>query len=70
MCYNNMPQMLASMLKQDGVVLQQKDVLIGGHDLRSHSLDPKVRDLLQVDRLPTFAHLCDLARRAASVVSS
>jgi hypothetical protein len=44
--YNNLPKMLASMLKQDGIVMRQDDVLIGGQGLCGHSLDKNVRDLL------------------------
>ena len=56
--YNMMPQMLASMLKQDGVAVRQKDVLVGGQDLRSHSLDATVKDLLQVDHSRQPARIC------------
>ena len=56
--YNMMPQMLASMLKQDGVAVRQKDVLVGGQDLRSHSLDATVKDLLQVDHSRQPACIC------------
>jgi hypothetical protein len=53
-----MPQMLAAMLKQDGVAVRQKDVLVGGRDLRSHSLDAEVKDLLQVDHSCQPARIC------------
>ena len=48
--YNQMPAMLESMLKQEGMVLRQKDVLIGGQGLCGHSLDANVKELLHAEK--------------------
>ena len=48
--YNRMPDMLESMLKQDGIRLSQKDVLVGGQRLRGHSLDANVKELLHAEK--------------------
>ena len=48
--YNKMPDMLESMLKQEGMLLRQKDVLIGGQGLCGHSLDANVKELLHAEK--------------------
>ena len=48
--YNKMPDMLESMLKQGGVLLKQKDVLVGGQGLCGHSLDANVKQLLHAEK--------------------
>ena len=44
--YNNLPQMLACLLKYDGINFKQKRVLVGGQSLHGHSQDPSVTNLL------------------------
>jgi hypothetical protein len=44
--YNNLPQMLACLLKYDGINFKQKRVLVGGQSLHGHSQDPSVSNLL------------------------